>query len=166
SVANPEGAPTMVRKLTDIGGQFPSWTSDGSKVRWAIGNALFTYDLNRAEAIDDSVLQAGRDRVGRALHVRGVLDSLKATRAIVDSLNKAKLVVPDSIKTKLNARISDSVRTNADILQVQADSILARAKAIVAFADSVKSHGLDTAKADTTKLYHPTEVRILVPAPR
>ena len=166
SVANPEGAPTMVRKLTDIGGQFPSWTSDGTKVRWAIGNALFTYDLNRAEAIDDSVLQSGRERVGRALHVRGVLDSLKATRAIVDSLNKAKVAVPDSIKTKLNARIADSVRTNADILQVQADSILARAKAIVAFADSVKSHGLDTTKTDTTKLYHPTEVRILVPAPR
>ena len=166
SVASPDAAPTSVRKLTDIGGEFPSWTSDGNKVRWSIGNALLTYDLSRAEAIDDSVIQAGRDRVGRALHVRGVLDSLKATRSVVDSLNKAKAIVPDSIKAKLNARIADSVRTNAEILQVQADSILARAKAIVAFADSVKSHGLDTVKADTTRLYHPSEVRILVTTPR
>ena len=166
SVASPEGAPTMVRKLTDIGGEFPGWSSDGTKVRWAIGNALLTYDLTRAEAVDDSVMQAGRDRVGRGLRVRGVLDSLKSTRALVDSLNKAKIAIPDSIKTKLNARIADSVRTNADILQVQADSIIARAKAIVAFADSVRANGLDTTKADTTKLYHPTEVRILVPAPR
>ena len=166
SVANPAGAPTTVRKLTDIGGEFPNWTSDGTKVRWAIGNALLTYDLTRAEAIDDSVLQAGRDRVGRALHVRGVLDSLKATRSVVDSLNKAKVAIPDSIRTTLNARIADSVRTNAEILQVQADSILARAKAIVAFADSVRAKGLDTVKADTTRLYHPSEVRILVPAQR
>lgn len=166
SVANPAGAPTVVRKLTDIGGEFPSWSSDGAKVRWAIGNALLTYDLSRAEAIDDSVIHAGRDRVARGLHVRGVLDSLKSIRALVDSLNKAKVAIPDSVNAKLNARIADSVRTHAEILQVQADSILVRAKAIVAFADSVRANGLDTTKADTTKLYHPTEVRILVPAPR
>ena len=166
SVTSPAGAPTTVRKLTDIGGEFPSWSSDGTKVRFAIGNAFLTYDLTRAEAVDDSVLQAGRDRVGRGLHVRGVLDSLKATRAITDSLTKAKAPVPDSLRIRLNSRIADSVRTRAEILIVQADSIRAAARAIIARSDSVRANGPDSIKADTTRLYHPTEVRIKVTAPR
>jgi Tol biopolymer transport system component len=166
SVTSPDGAPTMVRKLTDIGGEFPSWSNDGTKIRFAIGNAFLTYDLTRAEAIDDSVLQAGRDRVGRGLHVRGVLDSLKATRALMDSLIKAKAPIPDSVRAQLNARSADSVRTHAEILMVQADSILAAAKAIIARSDSVRANGPDSIKADTTKLYHPGEVRIKVTEPR
>ncbi len=166
SISNPDGAPTSVRKLTDIGGEFPSWGSDGTRIRYAIGNALVTYDLTRAEAIDDSVLQAGRDRVGRGLRVRGVLDSLKATRAVIDSLTKAKVAIPDTIKTQLNIRLADSVRTQAEILMVQSDSIKAAAQAIIARADSVRANGIDSVKGDTTKLYRPVEVRIKVTAPR
>jgi Tol biopolymer transport system component len=166
SVGNPTGAPVPVRKLSDIGGEFPSWSNDGRYVRWSIGNALMTYDLNRAEAIDDSVLEAGRERVGRALRVRAVLDSLKATRAVVDSIKKAGQLVPDSLKTKLNGLIADSVRTHADILTHQADSIRARAQAIIARADSLRLTGPDSVKADTTKLYTAKETRIYVPLAR
>jgi imidazolonepropionase-like amidohydrolase/Tol biopolymer transport system component len=58
SVANPENAAFPVRRLTEIGGQFPSWSSDGRKVHWSIGNAHFVYDLDRAEVVDDSVAAA------------------------------------------------------------------------------------------------------------
>ena len=166
SVGSPPGAPVPVRKLSDIGGEFPSWSNDGRYVRWSIGNALLTYDLNRAEAIDDSVLEAGRERVGRALRVRAVLDSLKATRTVVDSIKKAGQLVPDSLKTKLNGLIADSVRTHADILTHQADSIRARAQAIIARADSLRLTGPDSAKVDTTKLYTAKETRIYVPLER
>lgn len=166
SITSPDGAPTMVRKLTDIGGEFPSWSNDGTKIRFAIGNAFMTYDLTRAEAVDDSVLQAGRDRVGRGLHVRAVLDSLKATRSLIDSLTKAKLTIPDSVKTQLNVRMADSVRSHGEMLLVQADSITAAAKAIIARADSVRTNGIDSVKGDTTKLYRPVEMRIKVTAPR
>ena len=166
SVGNPSGAPVPVRKLSDIGGEFPSWSADGRYIRWSIGNALLTYDLTRAEAIDDSVLEAGRERVGRALRVRAVLDSLKATRAVVDSIKKAGQLVPDSLKTKLNGLIADSVRTHADILTHQADSIRARAQAIIARADSLRLTGPDSAKVDTTKLYTAKETRIYVPLAR
>jgi Tol biopolymer transport system component len=166
SVGNPNGASVPVRKLTDVGGEFPSWSADGRKIRWAIGNALLTYDLDRAEAIDDSVAEAGRERVGRALRVRGVLDSLKTTRALVDSVKKAGQLVPDSLKAKLNGLLADSVRTHADILIHQADSIRARAQAIIAKADSARLNGPDSAKVDTTKLYTPREVRVSVPLAR
>src|SRR5690606_33762603 len=54
SVANPENASFPVRKLTDIGGQFPAWSADGKKVHWSIGNAHFVYDLDEAKAFEDS----------------------------------------------------------------------------------------------------------------
>lgn len=48
------------RKLTDIGGQFPAWSADGTKVHYSIGNAHVVYDLERAKAFDDSVAAARR----------------------------------------------------------------------------------------------------------
>ncbi|HEX6132867.1 MAG TPA: amidohydrolase family protein [Longimicrobiales bacterium] len=50
------------RKLTDIGGQFPAWSADGTKVHYSIGNAHVVYDLDRARAFDDSVAAARRAR--------------------------------------------------------------------------------------------------------
>lgn len=60
SVATPESAPTPVRRLSDIGGEFPVWQSSGRVVHWSIGNALVTYDLDRAKVFDDSVRAARR----------------------------------------------------------------------------------------------------------
>jgi Tol biopolymer transport system component/imidazolonepropionase-like amidohydrolase len=53
------------RKLTDIGGQFPAWGADSKTVHWAIGNAHVTYNLERAQAFDDSVRAANPGRGGR-----------------------------------------------------------------------------------------------------
>ena len=60
SVAAPDNAATPVRRLSDIGGEFPVWQSNGRVVHWSIGNALVTYDLDRAKAFDDSVRAARR----------------------------------------------------------------------------------------------------------
>ena len=55
SVAAPEAAPVPVRKLNEIGGEFPAWSRDGRKVNWALGNAVWTYDLDRGKVVDDSL---------------------------------------------------------------------------------------------------------------
>jgi Tol biopolymer transport system component len=49
-VTKPDSAQMPVRKLTDIGGEFPAWGADGRTVHWSIGNAFVTYHLDRAEA--------------------------------------------------------------------------------------------------------------------
>jgi Tol biopolymer transport system component len=164
SVANPAAAPVTVRKLTEIGGEFPTWSADGERVHWAIGNAMFSYDLSRAEAIEDSTELAGRETVGRALRARALLDSLKATRKVVDSLEKADETVPDSLTNKLNRLVGDSVQVRADSLIHAADELRAKAHAIEAHADSVRA-GLDSARADETA-YKPRERRIEVTMPR
>jgi Tol biopolymer transport system component len=64
SVATPDNAATPVRRLSDIGGEFPAWQSNGRVVHWSIGNALVTYDLDRAQAFDDSVRATRRASAG------------------------------------------------------------------------------------------------------
>jgi Tol biopolymer transport system component/imidazolonepropionase-like amidohydrolase len=53
SVANPDRAAVPARRLSDeMGGEFPAWSADGRRVHWALGNALFTFDLDAAAAAD------------------------------------------------------------------------------------------------------------------
>ncbi len=54
SVANPDTAIVPVRRLTDIGAQFPAWGRDGNTVHWSIGNAHFVYDLQAAEEAESA----------------------------------------------------------------------------------------------------------------
>lgn len=55
SVADAGNAQFPARKLTELGGEFPSWEADGKKVHWSLGNAHFVYDVDAAQAFDDSM---------------------------------------------------------------------------------------------------------------
>lgn len=62
SVGNVDNASFPARKLTDIGGQFATWSDDAQRVHWSIGNAHFVYDLERARIFEDSLEAAQRAR--------------------------------------------------------------------------------------------------------
>ena len=55
SVRSPSGAAVPVTRITESGGEFQSWSSDGEEAVWALGNAYFRYNLADAEAFADSV---------------------------------------------------------------------------------------------------------------
>ena len=55
SVRNPSGAAVPVTRITESGGEFQSWSSDGEEVVWALGNAYFRHNLDDADAFADSV---------------------------------------------------------------------------------------------------------------
>ena len=59
NATSPGQSEVPVRKLTTVGGEFPSWTHDGRKVTYSLGHTLFTYDLDAAAA-------AARDSTARA----------------------------------------------------------------------------------------------------
>ena len=147
SVANLQGTPVPVRKVTDIGGEFPSWSGDGRTVHWALGRALASYNLDLAQAADDSTRAAERQKADSTRRAQAQADTLRRLQARVDSLTRAEAAVPDSIQTRL-----DSLRARAT-----ADSTLK------ARADSI-------AKADTTKKepsgYKAAELRVKVELPR
>lgn len=65
SVATPAEAAFPVRKLTDVGGEFPEWSADGRQVHWSLGASHFVYDLDRAKAVDDSLKAVARLRPAR-----------------------------------------------------------------------------------------------------
>lgn len=54
SVANPDRAAFPSKQLTDIGGQFPTWSRDAKKVHWAIGNAHVVWDFDDEKAFNDA----------------------------------------------------------------------------------------------------------------
>jgi Tol biopolymer transport system component len=59
SVSDPASAQFPARRVSTVmGGEFPSWGADGRRVHFALGNAVFTYDLDRARAHEDSVRAA------------------------------------------------------------------------------------------------------------
>lgn len=65
NVAWPDSAGTRALQLTDIGGEFPSWSGDGRTIHWGIGNAFVSYDVQRGLQVDDSLRRAGADSAAR-----------------------------------------------------------------------------------------------------
>ncbi|WP_419937137.1 amidohydrolase family protein [Candidatus Palauibacter sp.] len=61
NVSNPDNAAFPARRVTDIGGEFPAWSGDGRTVHFSLGNAHFSYDLDAAQAYEDSVEAAEAD---------------------------------------------------------------------------------------------------------
>ncbi len=78
SVADAESAQFPARELTELGGEFPCWATDGRTIHWSLGNSHFVYDVDAAQAFDDSV------KKGRSLKPDSA--QLKA-----DSLTKARM---------------------------------------------------------------------------
>ena len=58
SVADAKSAAFPSKLLTEIGGEFPSWESNGKTIHWSLGAAHFTYDIDASYAFDDSVAAA------------------------------------------------------------------------------------------------------------
>ncbi|MCX2720463.1 amidohydrolase family protein [Lentiprolixibacter aurantiacus] len=55
SVASPEKASFPAMKLTTLGGEFPTWSSDSKRVHWSLGASHFRYDLDKGRQFKDSV---------------------------------------------------------------------------------------------------------------
>lgn len=127
------GGGVTVRKLSEVGGEFPSWAGDGKTVHFALGNVLFKYDLDRGRVVDDSLKAANRAKADTARVKQSIQDSVKTLKARGDSLIKALAAVPDSIKIKLfdleNRLVADSVkaaRAKTDTTKAKADTSKAK----------------------------------------
>ncbi len=106
SVADPRSASVPVRKLNTVGGEFGSWSNDGKKVHWSLANALFTYDLDRAKVVEDSLkVEDKRKAALRADTTKARKDSI----ARADSIAKADTTTktppgykPDEVRILVN----------------------------------------------------------------
>lgn len=149
------GGSLPVKKLNEIGAEFPSWGADGRTVYWALGNAFLTYNLDRAKVVEDSLKAVERAKADSARKAQATSDSLKKAQAKADSLTKAGAAVPDSLKAlleslKLRVPKPDSIKAKADSA--------ARSDTSKAKADSIK-------KAEKPG-YKAVEIRIKAEVPR
>ncbi len=164
-LTNLDASPVPVRKLTDVGGEFPVWAADGSALHWAMGKVLFTYDLDGVEAEEEAEEATGHARALIRARALAVSDTLKNRRAEADSLRKADADVPEEITADIRRLAADSVQVVADSLLARADSIRAAAEEVATKARRVRD-GEDELLADTTEAYEPTERAIEVTLPR
>lgn len=137
SVRSLEAAPFPVVKVTEYGGEFPSWSGDGGQVVWSLGNVLFRYDLARAEVVRDSLAEvrgtAAPDSAQRA-------DS--AAAGVPADTSAARASAPDSARyrpTEVRVRISESrdlpegtlVLRGARVVTMRGDEVIERGDVVV-----------------------------------
>lgn len=96
SVANAESAEFPARKLTEIGGEFPSWQSNGKVVHWSLGSAHFTYDVDKAQVFEDSLADAKKAKERRETDSIARLNADSTLKKAADAAKKIK----DSIAAK------------------------------------------------------------------
>jgi len=96
SVATAESAEFPARKLTEMGGEFPYWQSNGKVVHWSLGSAHFTYDVDKAQVFEDSLADAKRAKERREADSIARLNADSTLKKAADALKKVK----DSIAAK------------------------------------------------------------------
>lgn len=96
SVADAANAEFPARKLTEVGGEFPSWQSDGNTVHWSLGSTHFTYNVDKAQLFEDSVADAKKAEAKRAADSIARLNADSTLKKQADSLK----AIADSIKAK------------------------------------------------------------------
>jgi len=116
NVSDPSTAVVPVRKLTDIGGQFPAWASTGRRVHWSIGNAHVVYDLDSADARDVVVAAARRDSA--------VTDSARL-RPYMPNERRVLVQAPRDMPS------GSLVLRNARLVTMNGDEVIARGDVVI-----------------------------------
>ena len=157
--------PATSRKLTDVGGEFPSWAPDGSAVHWSLGGVLFSYDLGFVEAEEAETKEVRHAR--RLIRARAIAvsDTLKEKRAEADSLKKEDEEVPEELEDEIARLAGDSVQVMADSLLARADSIRRAAEDFAAKASRIRD-GDKEILADSTESYEAKERKTEAKLPR
>ena len=160
-----DDAPVPVRKVTDVGGEFPSWAPDGGALHWALGNVLFTYDLDHVEAEEEEEEETAHARALLRVRAAAITDTLEDKRAEADSLENADEEVPEALEDEITRLQADSVQVVADSLLARADSIRRAAEEVAEKSAAVRA-GDEEVLTDTTETYEARERRIEARLPR
>jgi hypothetical protein len=141
SVADAAVAQFPARKLTTIGGEFPSWSSDGKKIHWSLGNAHFVYDIDRARFFEDSIkavkkAEANKTPDKKSDSLQKIIDTLKIRK---DSTPAKKKEEPAYKPAETVVRIyferdipkSALLLKNARILTMKGEEIIEKGDVLV-----------------------------------
>ena len=132
-LATPDNAEIPVKKLTEVGAQFPSWGADGKTVHWSIGNSHFVYDLERGKQVDDSIEAAAAAVRARADSASAAGDTTRRPAA-TPAASTARYQ-PAETKIVLRARRDTpqgtSVFRGARVVTMKGDEVIASGDIVV-----------------------------------
>ena len=139
SVRNPSGASVPVTRVTDIGGEFPSWSADGGTVVWALGNAYFRYDLAEARAFADSVEAVAADESEEDEEAQAEAAEAEAAPDTTDTSTQEEDDDPSYLPTEVRVAL-DAPRdlpsghlllTGARVITMRGDEVLERGDILI-----------------------------------
>jgi Tol biopolymer transport system component len=143
SLADAGSAEFPARKLTTLGGEFPCWSADGKKVHWSLGNSHFVYDVDAAQAFDDSLKKVKAT----------VPDSV---RVKADSVAKARMGVGKFDSTKKYWPIETAVKVFYSRDMPQATVLLKGARIITMEGEQIIESGDILVENNRIKAMGPT----------
>jgi Tol biopolymer transport system component len=130
SVADAASAEFPSKKLTEIGGEFPSWTADGEKIHWSLGAAHVIYDLTKSGAFEDSLKTAKKLADQKAL-----TDTTKKDTAKKDPKKEEAKYTPDEqwvkVFYKKDIPASTILLKGARIITMKGDEVLAKGDVLI-----------------------------------
>ncbi|HSP40993.1 MAG TPA: amidohydrolase family protein, partial [Gillisia sp.] len=130
SVANVEKASFPAKQLTQIGGEFPAWSSGSDKVHWSLGSSHFVYDLERARVYDDSVAVAKKaeEKLKEEKKKKGETEEDKEKKEDDKKKDKDEGFIADEYKVELKYRraIPQGIALikNARIITMKGDEVI------------------------------------------
>ena len=134
SVADASSAEFPSKKLTEIGGEFPVWSSDGNKIHYSLGAAHFIYDLNKAEALEDSLKMAKKTADLKALTDTAKKAATDSTKKVMAKKEDTKYIPEETwVKVYYKKDIPQSVilLKGARIITMKGNEVFAKGDVLV-----------------------------------
>ena len=138
SLMRPTASPVPLKRLTKIGAQFAGWSADGRVLHYALGSALFLYDIATADSMErapanpeqpaayeptrvDITITVPKDRPSGTVVLRGArVVTMKGTEVI----ENADVVVRNNRIAAVGARGQVNAPADARIVDVSGKTIV------------------------------------------
>ena len=132
NVADPKSAAFPSRKLTSLGGEFPSWNADGTEAHWSLGNAWFSYDFAEAR-IAEKEQEAKKKKEKEALKKKGITADDDKKKKKDEEEEPAYFAKEKRLKVKVKRDIPQSkiLLTNARIITMKGDEVIEKGDILI-----------------------------------
>lgn len=120
NVADPTSSNFPSRRLTTMGGEFPQWTNDSRHITYSLGNALFVYNIDSANAQEDRIKAEAKAKLTAPKDT---------TKKAVEEKQEDKAYKPIESRIKVmvdrDMPVGKIVLQNARIVTMKGDEIIA-----------------------------------------
>lgn len=136
SVADPEKSAFPARKLTKLGGEFPTWSASAANVYFSLGNAFFSYNLDSGKMKDDEIRKfKALEEKAKPSSIEAKSEEKKDDKADKKEDKKPKEYKPAELRVKVTVQKDIAqgkiLLQNARIVTMKGDEVIERGDILV-----------------------------------